>query len=163
MKKVSRKGAILDGTYILRESALGRPHQTCRDNCIYWRAEDSDNEYCFQDVDKIEAANIQCDALNTTKSTTSKEIMRNTTTVWFGPSATPIDKITTATMAATVQSTQAEKGTNKIPSTEEITTIIAMAPGILLQTAASQTYTERLNYQEATTNNMYTKASTIQR
>ena len=146
----------------LIESALSRPHPTCRDNCIYSKAADSDNENCFQNVNKIEAANIQCKALNTSISTASKEILPNTTMVGFGPSGGNSGDTTTM---ATEPSTKADEGTihqtskntketNKIPSTEETTTIFSMSPGILLQTTAAKSFSE--NSQGATKNSMYT-------
>ena len=81
---MSAKGSTLDGTYILKESTASKPHPTCQDNCIYWKVDDFGDDFCFREVDQIEGANIQCEAVSptdilSTLSTASIEILLNTT------------------------------------------------------------------------------------
>jgi hypothetical protein len=185
VKKVSGKGAIFDGTYILREAVFNRPHPACRDNCIYSRAEDSDSEFCFKDVDKIEAANIQCEVLNITIGTTSKDLLPNATTVWFGPSkensgdtttdtkvTTSLDKIATAFKAATLESQKQNtklldvtinseaKPIKTMASTEQSTTSDEWTIRRTTKKTTAKTSSERINSQVATTTHMYTIEST---
>ena len=113
----------MDGTYILREAALSRPHPTCQDNCVYSKVDDFDNDYCFQEVDQIEGANIQCEAVSPTEilstlSTESIEILLNTTMGAFGPT-TPITAAEEVTTALGETTTVSEE----VTTASEISTI----------------------------------------
>ena len=74
---VSDAGA-LDGTYVYQKTENGR-NPDCVNGCIYKRDEDSDEEFCFQEVDEGNGGTIedQCggstDAFPTVKISTGTE------------------------------------------------------------------------------------------
>ena len=61
VRRVSGKGAEIDGLYVLGRTEEDKPQPQCVDGCVYVRQEDS-YEYCFQEVDLAEGADVACEA-----------------------------------------------------------------------------------------------------
>ena len=68
---MSGKGQGLDGVYLLKEHLpQDKPHELCADNCVYTKLEEPEEDFCFQQVEVSEGANVVCEAENITSTTT---------------------------------------------------------------------------------------------
>ena len=81
-KTVSNKGPGFDGVYVLKDDLPeDKPHEMCADNCLYTKHE-SEGDFCFQQVEVSEGADIVCETENTTTTiqptTTNIEIQVQT-------------------------------------------------------------------------------------
>ena len=66
---MSDKGPNFDGVYLLKENIPeDKPHELCADNCLYTKLEDPDEDFCFQQVEVSEGANVVCEAENITST-----------------------------------------------------------------------------------------------
>ena len=66
---MSGKGQDFDGVYLLKENLpQDKPHELCADNCIYTKLEEPEEDFCFQQVEVSEGANVVCGAENITST-----------------------------------------------------------------------------------------------
>merc|ERR1711915_79118 len=82
LTRIVSDAGVLDGTYIYQKTENGR-NPDCVNGCIYKRDEDSDEEFCFQEVDEEKGGTIedQCEgstnASPTVKITTGPPVRKN--------------------------------------------------------------------------------------
>ena len=66
---MSGKGQDFDGVYLLKENLpQDKPHELCSDNCIYTKLEEPEEDFCFQQVEVSEGANVVCETENITST-----------------------------------------------------------------------------------------------
>ena len=62
---MSNKGPRFDGVYVLKDDLPeDKPHELCADNCLYTKLDESEGDFCFQQVEVSEGADIVCEAEN---------------------------------------------------------------------------------------------------
>ena len=66
---MSNKGPNFDGVYLLKENfPEEKPHELCADRCLYTKLDGPDEDFCFQQVELSEGANVVCEAENITST-----------------------------------------------------------------------------------------------
>ena len=59
---VSGKGPEMDGKYVLKEMVGEKPNEVCVDGCIYYKDDNTEEEYCFKAAENLEeSAIVQCE------------------------------------------------------------------------------------------------------
>lgn len=75
---MSEKGPQFDGVYNLKDDLPNeKPHELCSDNCLYYKLEEPDELFCFQQVELSEGANIACEVENTNTASTIQTTSNN--------------------------------------------------------------------------------------
>ena len=66
---MSDKGPDFDGVYLLKENLPEeKPHELCADSCLYTKLDEPDEDFCFQQFELSEGANVVCEAENITST-----------------------------------------------------------------------------------------------
>ena len=81
-RTVSGKGDGIDGIYFLQENLPAtKPHENCADNCLYSKLDEPGENFCFQEVDLADAANVVCEAISSTELTTITTLLSTVTSM----------------------------------------------------------------------------------
>ena len=97
-RTVSGKGDGIDGIYFLQENLPAtKPHENCADNCLYSKLDEPGENFCFQEVDLADAANVVCEAISSTELTTITTLLSTVTSMLSTtqPQSTPSQQAST--------------------------------------------------------------------
>lgn len=121
-RTVSGKGGGIDGIYLLQDNLPAtKPHESCADNCLYSKLDEPGENFCFQEVDLADAANVVCEAISSTELTTITSLLSTVTSMLSSstqPQPSPTQPQSTPTLQASTtqpQSTPTEQASTTQP------------------------------------------------
>ena len=152
VRRVSGKGAEIDGLYVLGRTEEDKPQPQCVDGCVYVRQEDS-YEYCFQEVDLAEGADVACEA--PTSSVTGTPMTSSPTPSIIASSASqsimtssPTPSIMTSTSTPSIMTSS---GTPDVMTSTPIPTTTVLPPLPVLNVNASDLIAKKETHEKALT------------
>ena len=137
-RTVSGKGDGIDGIYFLQENLPAtKPHENCADNCLYSKLDEPGENFCFQEVDLADAANVVCEAISSTELTTITTLLSTVTSML----STSQPQSTLQASTTQPQSTPSQQASTSQPQS----TPSPQASTTGLQTATSQSTPHTVN------------------
>ena len=144
-RTVSGKGTGIDGIYILQDNLpASKPHESCADNCLYSKLDEPGENFCFQEVDLADAANVVCEAISSTELTTITTLLSTISTMLSSttqpqpspslPQSTPTQQASTTEPPSTTA--QPQSSTTLLASPSQ-STPYSIVPSTVLPTTLS--------------------------